>query len=131
MFPSDTPVKTPGSGHIWGVLRRSVTNAEARVSGNGSQPVPLGCARTVAVVNMIPMGLMAYTFPMMTYSNADQERGYRGGSLAFLILGAILPMCGLLLMRRGYWGNIKALIAWMLFAMLAFMGYVLMSGGGI
>lgn len=109
-----------------------MTNDKVRVSGNGSQPITgLGCAGTVAVVNLIPMGLIAYTFATMTYSNAEQERWYRGGSLAFLILGAILPMCWLLLMRRGYWGNIKAIIAWMLFAMLAFMGYVLISGGGI
>jgi VIT1/CCC1 family predicted Fe2+/Mn2+ transporter len=67
----------------------------------------------------------------MTYSNAEQERRYRSGSLAFLIFGAILPLCWLILMRRGYWGSIKALIAWMLFAMLTFMAYVLISGGGV
>ncbi|MEG3158901.1 hypothetical protein U1763_00135 [Sphingomonas sp. LB2R24] len=109
-----------------------MTNDEARVSRNGSEPIPgLGCAGTVAVVNLIPMGLIAYTFAMMTYSNAEQERWYRGGSLAFLIFGAILPLSWLLLIRRGCWGNIKAIIAWMIFAMLTFMGYVLISGGGI
>lgn len=109
-----------------------MTNDDALVSGNGPQPIPgLGCAGTVAVVNLIPMALIAYTFAMMTYSNAEQERWYRGGSLAFLIFGAILPMCWLLLMRRGSRGNIKAISAWMIFAMLTFMGYVLISGGGI
>jgi VIT1/CCC1 family predicted Fe2+/Mn2+ transporter len=68
---------------------------------------------------------------MMTYSNAEQEGWYRGGSLVFLIFGAILPLCWLILMRRGYWGNIKAIIAWLLFAMLTFMAYVLVSGGGV
>ncbi len=107
-------------------------NDESPVSTDGSQRLEgLGCAGTIAVVNLIPMGLIAYTFAMMTYSNAEQERWYRGGSLVFLIFGAILPLCWLILMRRGYWGNIKALIAWMLFAMLTFMAYVLVSGGGV
>jgi protein-S-isoprenylcysteine O-methyltransferase Ste14 len=109
-----------------------MTNDEASVSTDGSQRLEgLGCAGTIAVVNLLPMGLIAYTFAMMTYSNAEQEGWYRGGSLAFLIFGAILRLCWLILMRRGYWGNIKALIAWMLFAMLTFMAYVLISGGGV
>ncbi|WP_156359221.1 hypothetical protein [Sphingomonas sp. Leaf242] len=109
-----------------------MTNDEAPVSTNGSLRLEgLGCAGAIAVANILPMSLIAYTFAMMTYSNAEQERWYRGGSLAFLIFGAIFPMCWLILMRRGYWGNVKAIIAWMLFAMLAFIGYVLMSGGGI
>jgi hypothetical protein len=120
------------SGHIWPVLRYSMSNKDAPIRGAVSQQLHgLGCAAALAVVNLVVMGLITYTFARMSYPNIEQERWYRGGSLAFLILGAIFPICWLVLIRRGRWGSIKAIFAWMFAALLAFMGYVLMSGGGI
>ena len=109
-----------------------MTTHDAPVSSPVSQKTEgLGCAGTLAAFNLIVMGSIAYIFSMMPYFNAGQERWYRGGSLAFLFLGALVPICWLVLIRRGHWGNAKAIAAWTFAALLAFMAYVLLSGGGI
>lgn len=114
------------------MVRHAVDDDDATVRDQVLQHrLGLGCAGALAVVNLILMGLIAYMFATLSYSNAEQERWYRGGSLAFLGLGALLPMCWLVLIKRGYRGSIKAIVAWMFAALLAFMGYVLVSGGAI
>jgi hypothetical protein len=109
-----------------------MSNDDTPVSSPVSKQVDgLGCAVTIAAINLAVMGFIAYVFSRMFYFNVGQERWYRGGSLAFLILGALVPICWLVLIRRGYWGSAKAIAAWMFAALLAFMVYVLLSGGGI
>jgi hypothetical protein len=108
----------------------SIENAP--VTGPSPQQIEgLGCAGTLAAINLMAMGFIAYTFARMFYFDAGQERWYRGGSIAFLVLGALVPICWLLLIIRGYWGSAKAIAAWMFAALLAFTVYVLLSGGGI
>jgi hypothetical protein len=120
------------SYHVRHMLRHSMSNENAPVSSPFPHRIEgLGCAVTLAAINLIAMGFIAYTFARMFYFDAGQERWYRGGSLAFLVLGALVPICWLVLIRRGYWGSAKAIAAWMFVALLAFTVYVLLSGGGI
>jgi hypothetical protein len=114
------------------MLRCSMTTDDAPVSSPVSQKLDgLGCAGTIATFNVIVMGFIAYIFSMMPYFNVGQELWYRGGSLTFLILGALVPICWRILIKRGYWGSAKPIAAWMFAALITFIGYVLLSGGGI
>jgi len=76
------------------------------------------------------MGLLASTFAVGPYSSVAQEVWYRGGSIAFLGLGAILP-AALLVIARRYRSGVIAITVWMCAAFLAFISYIFMSGGGV
>jgi hypothetical protein len=77
------------------------------------------------------MGLVAATFAVGPYSSVTQENWYRYGSISFLCVGAILPAAALLLIARRFPIVIIASIVWMFAALLAFLDYMFMSGGGV
>ncbi|MFN6934249.1 MAG: hypothetical protein ACK4NZ_03745 [Tsuneonella sp.] len=76
------------------------------------------------------MGLVAASFGQGPYSNSEQEIWYRYGSLGFFVGGAVLPAIALFAFRRCWW-VVVAVTAWMLMALLAFIWFVMMSGGGM
>ena len=96
-----------------------------------ARPEGRGCAGTLAGINLLFMGLLTRTFAVGPYSSAAQMTWYRGGSIAFLSLGAILPIAALLAIARRHRGIGTALTLWMCVALLAFLSYVFMSGGGV
>jgi VIT1/CCC1 family predicted Fe2+/Mn2+ transporter len=100
------------------------TEQEARYQG-------FGCAGTLAGINLLLMGLLASAFAVGPYSSAAQETWYRGGSITFLGLGAILPITVLVFISRRYRQFVTSVTVWLCAALLAFVCYVFMSGGGI
>lgn len=90
-----------------------------------------GCATVVACLNAAGMGLLASTFMVGPYSSAGQELWYRYGSAAFLLLGVVLPVAALLFGAQRYPTLITAATIWMIAIWLPFVGFVIMSGGGV
>jgi hypothetical protein len=108
--------------------------SDETVRTDGEKPATThgkGCAMTLACINVAAMGLLASTFTTGPFSSVEQELWYRYGSLAFLLLGAVLPGAALLLGTRRHPAVIAATMVWMIAMWLPFAGYVLMSGGGI
>ena len=106
-------------------------DAQPFVAENATRPEGLGCAGLLAGINLVLMGLIASAFAAGPYSNAAQEAWYRGGSIAFLTLGAILPIVVLIFIARKHRGSATPITIWMFAALLAFIGYAFMSGGGV
>jgi hypothetical protein len=90
----------------------------------------LGCAGLLALVNVLLMGLVAFSFSHGPYSSPEQETWYRYRSLAFFLWGAILPTVILWLGRRSPM-IVAGATVWMFLALVLFGGYVLNSGGGV
>ena len=89
----------------------------------------LGCAVALAILNLVLMGIVAVSFSQGPYSSLEQEQWYRHRSLAFLVLGALVPIVVL------YFGRKKPMLVattttWMAGALLLFVGYLMYSGGG-
>src|SRR5262245_31745655 len=90
-----------------------------------------GCAWSILCFNALIMGLTALTFSQGPYSSWEQELGYRYYSIGFLLGGAILPAVALLSLARR-WTWISAVLAvWMLAVFVAFLGYLMLAGGGV
>ena len=96
-----------------------------------ARPQGLGCAGTLAGINLVLMGLMASAFAFGSYSSAAQEDWYRGGSIALLVFGAILPVAALLFIARRRRGSVTAVTIWLGVSLIVFIYYVFMSGGGV
>jgi hypothetical protein len=91
----------------------------------------LGCAGVITAVNLLLMGGLAIIFSSGPYSSAAQETWYRGGSIGFLIFGAIMPICELLFILRKKRGSIFAVAIWACASLTALLCYVFMSSGGV
>lgn len=91
----------------------------------------LGCLGIIGCFNLVLMGLLASTFAVGPYASVRQEIWYRGGSISFVMFGAVLPMAAALVFARRSPKWASALALWMFAALLAFVGYAFMSGGGI
>lgn len=133
-------------------FRKRVSNAKSRLAindilANNSQPwqfkrmIPkerggqnrgegIGCAWAMLIVNGLLMGLLAVSFGQGPYSSDEQELWYRYGSLSFFVAGAVLPAVTLFAVGRSRW-VVLASTAWMLAVLLAFLRFVMMSGGGV
>ena len=82
-------------------------------------------------INALIIGYFALSFGLGPYSSGEQELWYRGGSLAFLVLGVLLPG-GLVILRPEAARKISVTInVWLLIALFAFFPYLLFSGGGV
>ena len=90
----------------------------------------IGCAWMLLGVNAVLMGLLAMSFGQGPYSSTGQELWYRYGSLGLFVFGAVLPAVALFVFRRSRWAVFFSM-AWMLAALLAFVSYVMNSGGGV
>ena len=77
------------------------------------------------------MELLASTFAFGPYASVRHEIWYRGGSIGFFIVGAIVPLATSLAFTRRSPNWASACAIWMFAALLAFLGYVYMSGGGV
>jgi hypothetical protein len=91
----------------------------------------IGCAVAMVIINALLIGFIALGFAEGPYSSRGQELWYRYGSLGFLLAGAILPAVALALGARRPAGLTVALTVWMLVVLVACLGYVSMSGGGV
>lgn len=90
-----------------------------------------GCAVMLVAFNILAMGLVAFSFSQGPYSSDVQEYWYRYRSIGFLLGGAILPAIVLKLYgHRSAFVNL-AVVAWGLIALIAFLGYVAYSSGGV
>ena len=89
-----------------------------------------GCAVALLGVNAMLMGLLALSFVQGPYSSLEQELWYRYGSLGFVLLGVVLPASSLFAARRFPW-IIVASSVWMLVALIGFVWFAMMSGGGV
>lgn len=111
-----------------------VTNATDPDSGEPSRTVQaggIGCVIAVIALNALLMGALASGFVFGPYSSLEQEIWYRYGSLGFLFFGAILPAAALVLGARRSPTLMLLLIPWILCILVAFLGYAMMSGGGV
>jgi len=81
--------------------------------------------------NALIMGPTALSFSQGPYSSWEQELGYRYYSIGFLLGGAILPAIALLTVARRWAWATAVLTAWMLTAFVAFLGYMMLAGGGV
>lgn len=90
----------------------------------------IGCALTTLAANTLLIGLVTASFTQGPYSSEEQELWYRYGSLAFFVGGSILPGAALFTWRHSRW-VLGACVAWMSATFVAFVWYVMMSGGGV
>jgi len=90
----------------------------------------LGCAGAIAGMNMLLMGLVAFSFSQGPYSSFDKELWYRYRSLGFLFMGAILPAVVLWFGRRSPLA-VGGATVWMFLAFWLFVGYLMYSSGGV
>ena len=90
----------------------------------------VGCAVALALLNLVLMGIVAVSFSQGPYSSLEQEQWYRHRSLAFLVLGALVPSAVLYFGRKKP-SMVTATLIWMGGALLLFVGYVMYSGGGL
>lgn len=102
-------------------------NVEKQV---GTDRAGFGCALAVLGVNTLLIGLVTASFTQGPYSSEEQELWYRYGSLAFFVVGSILPAIALFAGRQSRW-VLGASVAWMAATFVAFVWYVMMSGGGV
>ncbi len=103
---------------------------KAQQTGEQNRVEGIGCAWALLGVNTVLMGLLAASFSQGPYSSTGQELWYRYGSLGFFLVGAVLPAIVLLAGRRST-RLIVASMAWMFVTFLAFVGFAMMSGGGV
>jgi hypothetical protein len=111
-----------------------VTNATDPDSGGPPRAVQdsgIGCVIAVIALNALLMGSLVSVFAFGPYSSLEQELWYRYGSLGFLLFGAILPAVALAFGARRSSTLMLLLISWMLCVLVAFLGYAMMSGGGV
>lgn len=90
-----------------------------------------GCSIALACLNAAAMSLLALSFMRGPYSSEAQEIWYRYGSLGFLLLGAVIPAATLLLWPRRHPILMSVTTGWMIAVWVPFIGYALMSGGGL
>jgi len=100
-------------------------------AGSTDKAQGLGCAIAVIGLNIVLMSLLASTFVRGPFSDWRQEVWYRGGSLGFLLFGAVFPAVMLALGARRSRPSIIALTVWMLTVLVFWFAYTLRSGGGI
>lgn len=115
-------------------IDQPVTNATDPNSGDPLRAVQaggIGCVLAVIALNALLMGSLAAGFAFGPYSSLGQEIWYRYGSLGFLFFGAILPAVALVLGARRSSTLMLLLIPWMLCILVVFLGYAMMSGGGV
>ncbi len=97
---------------------------------DGTDRAGLGCALAVLGVNTLLIGFVTASFTQGPYSSDGQELWYRYGSLAFFVVGSILPAIALFAGCKSRWVP-SASVAWMAGTFVAFVWYVMMSGGGV
>lgn len=90
----------------------------------------LGCAWVLAAINLAIMGLVAISFSQGPYSSFEQELWYRWRSLGFVVIGAMAPTVALWLGRKSAKVVVVSMI-WLASAFVLFIGYLMMSGGGV
>ena len=90
----------------------------------------IGCTWALLAVNLLLMALAASSYAQGPYSSVQQELWYRYGSLGLLLAGAVLPALALIFGRRSF-RIAAALTVWMFLTLLAFLWFVMMSGGGV
>ena len=103
----------------------------SHVTEQAGQPEGLGCAAAITAINLFLMGGLAIMLSGGPYSSAGQEAWYRGGSIGFLIFGAIIPIGALFYISRKKRGSVFAVAIWAIAALAALICYVFMSGGGV
>lgn len=92
----------------------------------------IGCVWAVLALNTVLMGSVALSFASGPYSSTEQELWYRYGSFGFLLVGSIFPAIALFAARRSLGlGIITAAMVWLLITLFAFVGFALLSGGGV
>ena len=90
-----------------------------------------GCAIAMLAINGLLMGLATLSFFQGPYSSLEQELWYRYGSIIFTLAGAVIPAIILLsVAKRPPW-LVAALTIWMVAVLGVFVGYALISGGGV
>ena len=90
----------------------------------------LGCAAALAALNILVMGLVAWSFGQGPYSGAEQEAWYRYRSLAFFVFGAVIPAATLYIGRKSA-KFVQVAVVWLSCALALFAVYVMYSGGGV
>jgi hypothetical protein len=102
----------------------------AQKEGERNAQGGIGCAWTLLGVNIVLIGLLMTSMVQGPYASDEQELWYRYGSLACFLAGAVVPAVALFALRRS-----RTLIigstAWMLMVLLAFVGFGMMSSGGV
>jgi maltodextrin utilization protein YvdJ len=92
---------------------------------------PFGCGFVVIGINALLMVPFAAEFVRGSFSGVDQMLWYRGGSLAFVLAGVVLPIAALLSRWRRSFTAMVALSLWLPAVLLLFVGYALTSDGGM
>ncbi|MDB5678122.1 hypothetical protein [Sphingomonas bacterium] len=90
-----------------------------------------GCAAALAIFNTIFMGLLALAFASGGYSSWQQDLWYRYGSLAFVLIGALVPGAILIVRGRRSARAVIAVTLWMIVVLIMWAGFVFNSGGGV
>lgn len=90
----------------------------------------IGCVWMTLAVNALFIGLLTALFVQGPFYNKGQEVWYRYYSLGFFMAGVVLPAITVIVFRR----NAKVVFpttVWMIFVFSCFLGYAMLSGGGI
>ena len=87
--------------------------------------------KTLVAINAVIIGLFTFSFAQGPYSSSEQELWYRWISIAFLIVGVLLP-AGLVFLRPQSAKRVGVAInIWLVTTLFAFLVYLMLSGGGV
>ena len=90
-----------------------------------------GCVWGLLAFNVVAIGYLALAFAQGPYSSWEQELWYRYGSIAFFVVGAIVPAVAMFSGARRSGAMLGLVAAWLAATFLAFCYYAVMSGGGV
>ena len=96
----------------------------------GADRSGIGCALAALGVNTLLIGLVTASFTQGPYSSDEQELWYRYGSIAFFVVGSVLPGIALFAWRQSR-RVLGASVASMAATLIVFVWYVTMSRGGV
>jgi hypothetical protein len=113
-----------GIGQFWHSTMQNVEPQE-RTDRTG-----IGCALAVLGFNALLIGFVAASYMQGPYSSDGQKLWYRYGSLAFFVVGAVVPAIAIIAARRSR-RVLGFSVALMAATLVAFVWYVGMSGGGV
>ncbi len=103
---------------------RSKPSVVQRQNNNGH------AAFTMLVVNGLLMGMTLATFAQGPYASFEQEVWYRYGSIGMFLVGVVMPAFPLFLLRRSQLALLITTI-WTSAALIAYLTFIAMSGGGV
>jgi hypothetical protein len=76
------------------------------------------------------MGMTLATFAQRPYASFEQEVWYRYGSIGMFLVGVVMPAFALFLLRRSQLALLITTI-WTSAALIAYLTFIAMSGGGV